>query len=536
MELLRPSQLEAGAVVPQCCDNQFVPEDVFWELQAAADLTLDHPDIGERRRSAIHEELIRSLVYAPQVVLNRAFVFNNGHLFGLITDASGDDLRSLFSADNRAGLQPIVPYLYAETSLTGNVDFDRDPEGAKAVDHLIEAIGFEPDCVRFHPLDDINDQEAPKMGQRFADYFAATLVDLDREPASILMSELLQSEDDRQRLRSDDNYWNGFRDALFHLSDYAADYKRDRAKELRAQQRNPEATVRPILSRERLYRDVLIPGAGGDPAAIRQGRFGLGADPIVAPFVFELKKLIDLRYNTNLPDLLERYSFTPMGFPTRSALQDDYLRGDSADAIVDTIERLRAVRHDFVERHQRVQYLPVLDQLDLTDVVWIRSQPAWQAFIRTQSSILDDPLGRLVDGLPELHRTFADLQAVIQERYRTVARERHDYDLYVSVALSIGATSICFWLDDWGYIDDVLLSAGAAMIPQQVKGLAAKLLYNVIDTTTGKISERRSWAVEVARSEEIYTRQEAVDLIESIRSAGFTERGRGGPLAEQERG
>ena len=40
-------------------------------------------------------------------------------------------------------------------------------------------------------------------------------------------------------------------------------------------------------------------------------------------FVLELKKLVDLIYNTNLPDRLRRYTFTPITMPTRTALQDE---------------------------------------------------------------------------------------------------------------------------------------------------------------------------------------------------------------------
>ena len=40
------------------------------------------------------------------------------------------------------------------------------------------------------------------------------------------------------------------------------------------------------------------------------------------PFAAEIKEIVDLKYNVNLPDAMGRYSLTPKGSPPRSALGD----------------------------------------------------------------------------------------------------------------------------------------------------------------------------------------------------------------------
>src|SRR5690348_12670648 len=74
--ILEPDQLEAGAVVPQCLDNQYVPSEVFKEsAERFADFS--DSDIKSAKDIATRSEYIRSLVYSSQVVVNRAFFPNN---------------------------------------------------------------------------------------------------------------------------------------------------------------------------------------------------------------------------------------------------------------------------------------------------------------------------------------------------------------------------------------------------------------------------------------------------------------------------
>jgi hypothetical protein len=73
-------QLEADAVVPQCLDNQFVSERVFRHM---IDSDADYSDktVHDLRETETKSELIRSLVYASQVIINRAYMRNNENIF-----------------------------------------------------------------------------------------------------------------------------------------------------------------------------------------------------------------------------------------------------------------------------------------------------------------------------------------------------------------------------------------------------------------------------------------------------------------------
>ena len=543
MALLSPSQLEAGAVVPQSIDNQFVTRELFDEIRSDK-LDYHVPTIRDRRSAIAREELIRSLIYAPQVVVNRAFLFNNDLLYDLFSGPSGslDAFGQLITPSPDSGIQAIVPFLYRESDLTEGVDFTTASAGGKAIRSLLERLGEHPDCVRLHRDDAENATKTSDFGKRFADYFD-TLQNFEPEVRMLLMAELLDDTGLADRLYASDDpaYRVEFQRALRHLCQTARRYNDERAA--REQDLELDAHLEPLppLSREYLYRELLL-GPHSDRDAVTRGAFDRALDPAVQNFAFEIKKLIDLRYNTNLPDLLDRYSFSPMGFPTRSALHDQHMLGnqteiDDLDQILQDIRLLteRRIRDDFMERYQKIQHSPFLAELDLSDVVAVRASEPWRRFVGLQAQILDDPIANLAGGLDDLHHAFADLQAVVATRRPSADRGRGACDVLVTAAVSVGGTMVAYGLDDFTWIDDALIAASSTFLPDRLKGVAVKLVYNMVDNTTGRVSRRRSWKFEVARSEEVVARATAQDFFRAAAEAGGRSTDRVAGLAEQER-
>src|ERR1700690_4637700 len=87
--LILPDKLEAGAVIPQCLDNQFVPDDVF-SYMVKNNVSYSDEHVQASRTEATRTELNRALVYAPQTIINRAFLWNNRVMYSSYKDVEGN--------------------------------------------------------------------------------------------------------------------------------------------------------------------------------------------------------------------------------------------------------------------------------------------------------------------------------------------------------------------------------------------------------------------------------------------------------------
>ena len=75
-----PDDLDRVVSVPQAFDNQWVPDEVLSEALRAGRRPND--DQLEKKRTAyVRREYLRSLVNSGQVVINRAFLYNNPAIY-----------------------------------------------------------------------------------------------------------------------------------------------------------------------------------------------------------------------------------------------------------------------------------------------------------------------------------------------------------------------------------------------------------------------------------------------------------------------
>ncbi|MBI3670376.1 MAG: hypothetical protein HY237_11415 [Acidobacteria bacterium] len=497
-------QLEADAVVPQCLDNQYVSDEVFSYM-------MEHgADYGDRNVRAMRErevqtEFVRSLVYSSQVVINRVALKNNDYLYENYLPANREGLVA-FSELLRQ--KAIVPFLYHETSLREESGVHERTEGARAVEAFLRETGEDITYVRLAVDDEKNRQAIKQLSTRFAEGVTRPRL-LDPERRNAMAGELFSSP---ERLQ-EPGCWEAFNTAL----DKLANYSFQKAGELASKQKD--------FTRTDIYRDHFIVPVDENQLrdAITLGWFRKpGQDN---PFLLEQKKLVDLVYNTNLPDLLSRYTFTPAGLPSRVALQDDPVATTSIgqlSTILTDAELLSLIRRKFIARAQEAMNLPLLHELIVPDVVELLRLPEWQAFKESQTRILNDPL-RCLELLEPFQKDFDNFQRAMSDWYNKKYEHRRTEEKYVNFvtfALSIAGKVFVVAMDINNPLVKTAVDAAVGLIPKKVKGFAAKLMVSVYDVGRKRLDRERSYSLELMRTKEELSRKDVEDLINRISTKG----------------
>lgn len=513
-DLISPDGLEADAVVPQCLDNVFVSDDVFRDMVSRS---VDFRDwrIAEVRERDFRTEFIRSLIYSSQVVIQRAFLKNSDFLYKNYQPENGENLRAF------AGLMrehAIVPFLFSESSLADSQEFDVRGEGDVATRALLSEVGDGVRCVRLAIDPAENARVAASMATDFG-VGISRLNNLDSVQRNAMAAELFA---DSGRLQ-EDGAWESFERAVDDLAEYsfrkAAELRRDGKK----------------LTRQDVYRDRFA--VDGQDANVVIGRFRPpSADD---PFLFELKKYVDLVYNVNLPDHLRRYTFTPANMPSRMALQDAPGQGyghEQISTLLTDADALDAVRRSFMASSQAAMNLPLLRDLTMADVVRIRSLPEWESFKDAQARILKDPL-RCLENLPAFQEAFDRFQRALSDWYnRAYQRDQtiQRYCSFVSLALSIGGSVVVAGSHLGPLAQAAAGAAVPAAIPRRVKGYAAKLMVGVYDLGRRRLDADRAYTVELMQTSQELLGDDIADLLRSVtRAADRAMPGAEGLTADQ---
>lgn len=497
-QLIGPAGLEADAVVPQCLDNQFVSDETFARMLArGADYRDD--EIADLRERAFTAEFIRSLVYSSQVVIQRASFKNSEFLFRHYRPERSESLRA-FAALMRD--RAIVPFLFAESSLDDRLEFDTRAEGDQALRALLDEVAGDLTCVRLAVDDGANRRAADGMAAAFGAGLMR-LASMSGQQRNAMASELFAAP---ERLQGP-GAWKAFEGAVDRLVDYTL----EKARTLRAADR--------LITRTDMYRDNFCLEASDSVAS---GRFREPSSD--EPFLLELKKYVDLVYNTNLPDHLNRYTFTPAGMPSRLALQDDPRLGYHDDAISRVVADgtvLEATRRTFEANVHRAMTLPLLRDLSVADVREIRALPEWRAFVDSQGAILRAPI-RCLDLIGTFQEDFDLFQRALSSWYgRTHGRARTEqrYVSFVSLALSVAGRTIVAG-SNLGVVEratgTALSDAVVSSIPRKVKGIAAKLLVGVYDIGTRQLDADRTYTIELMQSSADVVRDDVIGLLAMI--------------------
>lgn len=502
-EIIGPDGLEADAVVPQCLDNQYVSDDIFSDMIRRG---VDYEDerVSQARERNFRTEFNRSLTYSSQVVIQRAFLKNSDFLYKNYQPQNKHNLQAFASLMRQ---HAIVPFLMYESSPTDNLEMDIRREGDAATSALLDAVGNDVRCVRLAVGDAENARATDAMTSAFGAGIS-WLEDLQDSQRNAMASELFKDP----TVLQEDGAWDKFNTALDDLAHYAYTSKR------RLRQEGKK------IFRSHVYQDCFI---AGDSPTERQRNVALGrfkAPSTEEPFLLELKKYVDLVYNTNLPDRLKRYTFTPTSMPSRMALQDFPGIAYGNDQILSSIsdpESMMWIARSFMSRTQAAMSLPLLSDLTVSDILEIRSLPEWQPFKEAQTAILTDPL-HILDRLELFDASFNEFQKAISDWYnRTYKRDQtiQRYTNFISLALSIGGQLIIAG----SHLDRIheeiagkVTSALISRIPQRVKGYTAKLLVGVYDIEQRRLDKDRAYTIELMQTSEELARDDVIDLLNSV--------------------
>jgi hypothetical protein len=297
---------------------------------------------------------------------------------------------------------------------------------------------------------------------------------------------------------ADSDNWQLFNRTVNGIADFAYNYDRS------------------VLPRNEIYLQYIV--ASGSDTSLGKFRRPDHSNP----FVYEIKKLVDLAYNTTLPDLLRRYTFTPATLPTRSALQDEVTLDEGAtdwQKVLPTEEILDYIRRHFMAQMNRAMTLPLLSNLTMTDVVEVRRFDEWEAFRDAQTAILRNPLG-LVELLPKFSAAFDNFQGALSRWYAHKyqdAETQQRYANFVTFLLQLGGRVICATVVPPGehYLSiavDTMLHEAVEAIPKRVKGVVAKLMIGAYNVGLHQLDRERSYTVELMHSNQEVFQDEIRDL------------------------
>src|SRR5947209_12799798 len=286
-ERLDIADLESVPVVAQALDNQWVPRELLGPAFQAGGIP---PAIDEELRKLVRSEYIRSLINGQQVIFNRAYLYNSA---AVAQDYVGrqNPMREVFK--EFLAKETIVPFLLAEKT---PVDPPAGGQGVKPFGVVTETFPewqavcqeVRPRCLRLSWDDEENNQLLRLQLTRRLANFAKTVTENDIK---------LYLKD----LGLDDSAEESFRQRLIDVERFCLDL---------ASRNEP-------ISRDALYKKFVV--VGEDPAQQNTAERRYDSSK---PFAAELKQLFDLRYNCNLPDVLNGYLITPVDSLPRTALQE----------------------------------------------------------------------------------------------------------------------------------------------------------------------------------------------------------------------
>jgi ribosomal protein S17E len=275
------------------------------------------------------------------------------------------------------------------------------------------------------------------------------------------------------------------------------------------------------ISREIIYAEHFVaPGSKVSEGAFREmDNFQLQ---------FAKKKLVDLKYNANMPDAIGRYTFTPYAMPTRSALADDFQIGKiSSNDVEDLIAH--KLSGEFARRFHadssKQMYLPFLEELTMQDVAHIRQLPSRNPFISQQKTILENPLA-ITENLAAYQNAFEAFQRELSDwyvmKYHRDPMERRLQN-FATVGINFGGRILIFGLSGElellgsDLMERMVGEAALDMVKGKVKGVAVKLMLKVYDFINKRFDENLSFNIEMMRTETSYTANEINNLVEKVK-------------------
>jgi hypothetical protein len=520
MPVITPDALEADAVLPQCLDNQFVSEKVLDEMLNHKVLYDDKQIIAARARDT-QTEFVRSLLYSSQVVVNRAY-FSNSHYMRSQQTHQADALAYLI--DHRA----IVPYLHKAKS------FDEAGEWAplpgEDATRFRDLLSADAASLRLSVDDDENTSKADKLGSNFEQFCMGMISLAHREAVVQPMAHQLYTNSsflDRANPGALPlEILKKFSAYLKELGEFTV----TKAPELASEGKQ--------FGREHVYQKFFIVDGIEKPKNTPLGAFKeeLKTDPALRM----LKKLVDLKYNANLPDLLKRYTLTPASLPGRSALPYDEAQDGDHGSASETLNILGEFKRAVMDNPPPV-VLPRLRALELKDVQSIRMLKEWETFKLSQQKLLMARPDTLLNDFHTYHGDLSAFQTALGKWSLThgpkAEQAGHICETALKLVVQIGSVFLEAHLTTGGHafegkLASKLLGDVEKIVPKICPQYCIKLLVSVTDTATGLINGDHAYQLELKRGGNI-AREELTDMIKEIEKSNELPVASSSGLAEQ---
>jgi hypothetical protein len=492
-----PDDLDRVVSVPQAFDNQWVPDALLRQVMNPR-RRLSDEDLEKKREPFVRREYLRALVNTGQVVINRAFLYNNPAIYRDYAKPGErrEDFKQLLSG------RVVIPYLVAEPSpATQPRGFTRRDAGWDGWRQVISESAAT--CLR---LSWESDEENADQARRLLATPSAQFVEAVNylEPP-LLAADLRLSSEDSARLA----------DRLREVSAWA--------------HRRSEAGER--LNREDVYKAFVV-ADGTDPSDRRYDRG--------KPFSAAIKQLVDLRYNANLADALGSYLLSPENSLRRRALQewrDDRRSGGIADAdrLIQVVSNLR-----FDQVSEVLGALAAFDQLTLGGILELRSTRAWERYHTVLRAFLaQQSLDAFADAQHGAEAVALAYREVIKEAGNIAVRHNEQatqqrWDPVVEITVEYAGALLSILYDPTGTGGNVF-----RLLRPLAQGVATRSAKAVFHLVIGRVTRSRGRSqvdnnLRVLDTRLDHGRRDWEEFIRALESKGFREAGYGGGEDEAE--
>jgi hypothetical protein len=362
---IEPRELGFAPVIVQALDNQWLPLSLLRKEHFSSSIE----NLEEHREKLVRAEYIRALINGRQIVINRAYLYNNPLLFR--DYLPGNPNREAFKSFLTDGT--IVPFLLQEKTPDKKPAYDTLVQGFEAWQQLCQEVRMH--CLRLSWDDKENGQMIrSRLAQRFHDF--AQNINTRNINAYI------------REFRLDQSIEISFRRRLNDVVRLCLDFF-DQDK---------------LISRNDLYKEFVTLG---DNTAKKMY-------DVSKPFASEIKQIIDLAYNSYLADALNGYLLVPLESLSTAALQEWYQTKNQLSLIIPS--NIRKVWQQAVfPLIQAGLYLKSTDLLSLQDVQEIRKTEEWKTYIESLEALLQqhfefaEELNSFVEGAAKIFDNYIKL-------------------------------------------------------------------------------------------------------------------------------
>ncbi|MBX9677703.1 MAG: hypothetical protein K2X38_02985 [Gemmataceae bacterium] len=463
MQLSNNKPFDYYAVFPHCLDNEYWPLEDLRQLVSTGGM--GNENVRQHRDEWVHRELVRSLIYSPQVFVGRQSAVNDPTL--LRAAEQHPDAVAKLMDDGRLVLLTMEDDF---SSFLKNPPFALQAKGTTFWNSFLQANGESAVCKLR-----LGAEQDREVKRRFLAFFKG--LNEDDDALRVLFAECTSREISELRRPEVEGEFKDFRHLVRKdLVPWAGEFSFQ------------------DFRRSLIYRNfVQMPEDGDAETIARRRRHALA-----------VRRMADLAYNCNTPVTLKRSSFVPPGTPDPGCLPthlfappfsldlDERARQAAGqDALSAVMEARAKTKQHFFYRMQQEMTLPDIGSFTLKDVVDMHSWPEWQLFVRCEDAAM-----RFRDA-QDLHRqleSFFEAVVTLHHRMETEMRRRTWWRRAIGGTMALGLAVVAdigcqTLLPEHAAEARTILTTTAAVAAGQTVEAGLELVIHGVSDITGKVVE-----------------------------------------------